>query len=104
MIQMYLKLSLQRRIVIESNLHRFYGTTSAMIKSMLPLPGLSLVSGKSVVATFDGGLLSSDGGVLMLREVEQRLRIADRLLAASRIRGHRTRLRTLSPTLSGSAS
>src|SRR5712672_2121339 len=49
-----------------------------MIKSMLPLPGLSPVSGKSVVATFDGGLLSSDGGVLMLREVEQRLRIADR--------------------------
>jgi hypothetical protein len=45
---------------------------------MLPLPSLSLVSGKSVVATFDGGLLSSDGGVLMLREVEQRLRIADR--------------------------
>jgi Transposase DDE domain group 1 len=49
-----------------------------MINSMLPLPGLSPVSGKSVVATFDGGLLSSDGGVLMLREVEQRLRIADR--------------------------
>ena len=39
-------------------------TTSAMINSMLPLPGLSPVSGKSVVATFDGGLLSSDGGVL----------------------------------------
>jgi hypothetical protein len=54
------------------------GTTSAMIKSMLPLPNLSPVSGKSVVATFDVGLLSSDGGVLMLREVEQRLRIADR--------------------------
>ena len=49
-----------------------------MINSMLPLPGLSPVSGKSVVATFDGGLLSSDGGVLVLREVEQRLRIADR--------------------------
>src|SRR3982074_2804604 len=49
-----------------------------MINSTLPLPGLSPVSGKSVVATSDGGLLSSDGGVLMLREVEQRLRIADR--------------------------
>ena len=49
-----------------------------MINSMLPLPGLSTVSDKSVVATFDGGLLSSDGGVLMLREVEQRLHIADR--------------------------
>jgi hypothetical protein len=41
-----------------------------MINSMLPLPGLSAVSGKSVVAKFDGGLLSSDGGVLMLREIE----------------------------------
>jgi hypothetical protein len=50
-----------------------------MINCMLPLPGLSPVSGKSVVAKFDGGLLSSDGGVLMLREVEQRLRVADRL-------------------------
>ena len=47
----------------------------------LPLPGLSSVSGKTVVAKFDGGLLSSDGGVLALREVEQRLRVADRLAA-----------------------
>ena len=30
---------------------------------------------------FDGGLLSSDGGVLALREVEQQLRVADRLAA-----------------------
>ncbi|MCW2319285.1 hypothetical protein M2322_004854 [Rhodoblastus acidophilus] len=30
---------------------------------------------------FDGGSLSSDGGVLALREVEQRLRVADRLAA-----------------------
>ena len=48
---------------------------------MLPLPELSPVSGKTVVAKFDGGLLSSDGGVLLLREVEQRLRVADRLAA-----------------------
>ena len=50
-----------------------------MTDPMLPLPGLSPVSGKSVVAKFDGGLLSSDGGVLVLREVEQRLRVANRL-------------------------
>jgi hypothetical protein len=50
-----------------------------MNDSMLPLPGLSPVSGKTVVAKFDGGLLSSDGGILILREVEQRLRVADRL-------------------------
>ena len=55
--------------------------TPAMSDPMLPLPGLSPVSGKTVVAKFDGGLLSSDGGVLMLREVEQRLRVADRLAA-----------------------
>ena len=52
-----------------------------MTDPMLPLPGLSPVSGKAVVAKFDGGLLSSDGGVLALREVEQRLRVADRLAA-----------------------
>jgi hypothetical protein len=48
---------------------------------MLPLPGLSPVGGKTVVAKFDGGLLSSDAGILVLREVEQRLRVADRLAA-----------------------
>jgi hypothetical protein len=48
---------------------------------MLPLPGLSPVSGKTVVAKFDGGLLSSDAGILVLREVEHRLRVADRLAA-----------------------
>jgi len=47
----------------------------------LPLPGLSAVSGKTIVAKFDGGLLSSDGGVLLLRESEQRLRVAERLAA-----------------------
>ena len=50
-----------------------------MIDLMLPLPGLSPVSGKTVVAKFDGGLLSSDGGILVLREIEQRVRVADRL-------------------------
>ena len=47
----------------------------------LPLPGLSSVAGKSVVAKFDGGLLSSDGGVLALREVENCLRVAARFAA-----------------------
>ncbi len=45
------------------------------------LPGLSPVCGKPIVARFDGGQLSSDGGVLMLREIEQLLGIADRLAA-----------------------
>jgi hypothetical protein len=52
-----------------------------MMDSMLPLPGLSPVGGKTVVVKFDGGLLSSDAGILVLREVEQRLGVADRLAA-----------------------
>lgn len=47
----------------------------------IPLPGLSPVSGKRLDAKFDGGELSSDGGVLLLREIEQRLGVADRLAA-----------------------
>ena len=45
------------------------------------LPGLSPIQGKSVVARFDGGQLSSEGGLLALREIERRLGIADRLAA-----------------------
>ena len=45
------------------------------------LPGLSPVQGKAVVARFDGGRLSSEGGLLALREIESRLRLADRLAA-----------------------
>jgi hypothetical protein len=45
------------------------------------LPGLSPVGGKSVIARFDGGHLSSDGGLLVLREVERRLDVAQRLAA-----------------------
>lgn len=47
----------------------------------LPLAGLSPVSGKRVDARFDGGQLSSDGGLVLLREVEERLGVADRLAA-----------------------
>jgi hypothetical protein len=43
---------------------------------MLPLPGLSSVAGKRVEVKFDGGRLSSDGGLLALREIERRLRVA----------------------------
>ena len=43
------------------------------------LPGLSPVSGKPVHLAFDGGRLTSDGGVLVLAEIERRLDIAERL-------------------------
>ena len=45
------------------------------------LPGLSPVEGKQIQAAFDGGMLSSDAGVLLLREVERKLELADRLAA-----------------------
>ncbi len=43
------------------------------------LPGLSPVAGKPVHVDFDGGRLTSDGGVMLLAEIERRLGIADRL-------------------------
>jgi site-specific recombinase XerD len=51
----------------------------AEVDLTLPLPGLSPVCGKPIVARFDGGRLSSDGGILLLAEVERRLGIAERL-------------------------
>jgi hypothetical protein len=47
----------------------------------LPLPGLSPVAGKPIIARLGGGSLSSDGGLLALREVEARLGVAERLAA-----------------------
>jgi len=52
-----------------------------MVDPTLLLPGLSPIEGKEIVARFDGGRLSSDGGLLVLREIEQRLKVADRLAA-----------------------
>jgi Transposase DDE domain group 1 len=51
------------------------------VEATPPLPGLSPVGGKPLIARFDGGQLSSDGGLLALSEVERRLGIADRLAA-----------------------
>ena len=45
------------------------------------LRGLSPVGGKPIVARFDTGHLCSDGGLLALREIENRLGIAQRLAA-----------------------
>jgi hypothetical protein len=49
------------------------------IEATPPLPGLSPIAGKPIIARFDGGALSSDGGLLALREVEARLGVAERL-------------------------
>jgi hypothetical protein len=53
----------------------------ATIESTPMLPGLSPVCGKPIVARFDTAHLCSDGGLLALREVENRLGIARRLAA-----------------------
>ena len=57
------------------------------------LPGLSSVQGKAVVARFDGGRLASEGGLLVLREVERRQAGAGRTPADGRLdhRAHRDR-------------
>ena len=50
-----------------------------MNQTIAYLPGLSPVENKELCARFDGGRLSSDGGVLLLRGIEKRLGIAARL-------------------------
>jgi hypothetical protein len=50
-----------------------------MNETIAYLPGLSPVENKELCARFDGGRLSSDGGVLVLRGIEKRLGLADRL-------------------------
>lgn len=45
-----------------------------------------------MIARFDGGLLSSDSGVLALGEIERRLRIAERLAACIQDPRHPTRI------------
>ena len=52
-----------------------------MTEATLFLPGLSPIGGKDITATFDGGQLSSDGGVLILREIEKRVGMAAMLSA-----------------------
>ncbi len=55
-----------------------------MMETIPFLPGLSPVCGKELCARFDGGRLSSDGGVLLLREVEHGLGLAGRLASCLR--------------------
>ena len=43
------------------------------------LPGLPPVASKPVHLTFDGGLMTSDAGILLLAAIEQRLGLAERL-------------------------
>jgi hypothetical protein len=61
--------------------HKSRSNATSML-SNTPLPfGLPAVARKKVSVGFDGGLRSSDAGVLLLREVERRLGIAKWLAA-----------------------
>jgi hypothetical protein len=51
----------------------------AMDEGTVTLPGLPPVAGKPVHIGFDGGLMTSDAGILLLAAIEQRLGIAERL-------------------------
>ena len=53
--------------------------TPAMTDDNLQPFWFPAVSRKSVTASFDGGRLTSDGGVMLLAMAERRLRIAERL-------------------------
>jgi hypothetical protein len=50
-----------------------------MIDDTIPLFSFPAVEGKKVTAAFDGGRISSDGGVMLLSLAERRLGVAERL-------------------------
>jgi hypothetical protein len=53
-----------------------------MTETMPFLPGLSPVGAKPLTASFDAGLMSSDGGLVVLREAALRLELADVIASA----------------------
>src|ERR1700759_5152517 len=53
----------------------------ASVETTAPLPGLSPVADKPIIAAFDAAGFSASGGLLTLREIEQRLGLAPRLAA-----------------------
>src|SRR3954454_14917366 len=69
---------------VESTPHRSGRIMPASDQTTAILPGLSPIRGREIEARFDGELMSSDGGLLVLREVEQKLGIAGRLAACIR--------------------
>ncbi len=65
--------------VITESHTRSRSATPAMNENILLPLELPAVARKKVTVAFDGGRLSSNGGVLLLREVERGLGIAARL-------------------------
>ena len=64
-----------------------------MTEDTLFLPGLSPVESLDIHARFDGGALSSDGGVLILREIERKLGFAAMLAGCMHDRRDPVRIR-----------
>lgn len=52
------------------------GAPLTMAQDSPPLTGLSPVAKKPVVVDFDGAAMSSDAGLMVLREVERRMGLA----------------------------
>ncbi len=52
---------------------------AAMTDNTIPLFSFPAVEGKKVTAAFDGGRITSDGGVMLLSMAERRLGVAERL-------------------------
>ena len=50
-----------------------------MIDDTIPLLSFPAVQGKKITAAFDGGRITSDGGVMLLAMAERRLGVAERL-------------------------
>ena len=59
------------------------------ISTQLTFEGLGR---RAVVGRFDGGRLTTDGGVLLLREVDRRFRVTERLAECFRDHGSVARL------------
>jgi len=66
-------------LVLKQDLTTTTKPNTAMTDHTPVLPGLSPVENREILARFDGGALSSNGGVVVLRELELQLRFSDML-------------------------
>ena len=64
--------------------HRIPESMPVIVQSTPMLSSLSSVGGKTIEARCDGACMSCNGGLLTLRELEQRLAIASRLAGCIR--------------------
>lgn len=70
----------------------FAPATATMTDDTIALFSFPAIEGKKVTAAFDGGRLSSDGGVMLLSMAERRLGVAERLARCIPDRRDRSRI------------